>query len=108
MIVSKVPFALVDDFIKALGAEPAEVETILVDADGITLTTYRKDAEGHLFAAGRHPAKAITTIGFETRPGGRAAGNSGQHTVLPEPAKGQSGEESGWTDLRPPQSQRAS
>ena len=83
MIAAKVPFALVDDFIKALGAEPAEVETILVDADGITLTTFRKDAEGHLFAAGRHPAKAITTIGFETRPGGRAADKTGQHPVLP-------------------------
>ncbi len=83
MIAAKVPFALVDDFIKALGAEPAEVETILVDADGITLTTFRKDAEGKHFAAGRHAAKAITTIGFETRPGGRAADKTGQHTVLP-------------------------
>ena len=67
MIAAKVPFALVDDFIKALGAEPAEVETILIDADGITLTTFRRDTEGKLFAAGKHPAKAITTIGFEPR-----------------------------------------
>ncbi len=67
MIAATVPFALVDDFIKALGAEPFDVETILIDADGITLTTFRKNAEGKHFGAGKHPAKAITTIGFEPR-----------------------------------------
>jgi hypothetical protein len=64
-IVAQVPFTLVDDFIRALGAKTPDVEQIHIDADGISLTTFRRTPNGDLFAAGKRRATAVTLIGFE-------------------------------------------
>jgi len=68
-LVAKVPFSLVDAFLRALGVESvSDVVRLAIDADGVTITTQRRDPDGKLFAAGNHVAVTVTMIGFEPRP----------------------------------------
>lgn len=69
---ASVPHALVADFITALGADPAHVTEIVIEADHrearVTVTELRTDDQGHYIAAGDFPATTVTQIRIEPKP----------------------------------------
>jgi hypothetical protein len=69
VIAATVPFALIRDFIEALGADVNDVQDIMIDPDGVTVTSWRRDAKGALVAANRRPATVTTVVGIEPQSG---------------------------------------
>lgn len=68
MIRPTIPRAEVETFLQSLGLEPEQVRdvtSVSIDADRITVRQHRRDADGHLFAAGDFVASVETEIGIQ-------------------------------------------
>lgn len=60
--VSSVSREAVKSFAAALGFDPVDVRSIEIGANTVTVTTYRRDADGRPIADGPRVAVAITDI----------------------------------------------